>query len=76
MERLGPLSICLQSEENVWHLAKSMKERCTDEVFQKCFVVFISNSNESIPLWRQKAGKNSEGFVIWVLKCQYFYTLS
>uniref|UniRef100_UPI003AAAD72D protein N-terminal glutamine amidohydrolase-like n=1 Tax=Centroberyx gerrardi TaxID=166262 RepID=UPI003AAAD72D len=51
------------SEENVWKLCEFIQTERTaplDEVF----VVFISNENRTVPLWKQKAGHGDQP-VIW-----------
>nr|CAG4650428.1 EOG090X0C0Q [Sida crystallina] len=52
-------------EENVWHMAKNIRDKGDDSTLKQCFVVFVSNTHESIPLWKQKAGKDQDGFVVW-----------
>ena len=53
------------SEENVWHLCRLVKEQYPG-ILGECYAVFISNAQQSIPLWNQKAGQNRHGFVVWV----------
>lgn len=51
-------------EENVWKLADKIRlenNRC----LQYCYVVFVSNQNCLVPLWKQKAGKDVDGLVVW-----------
>jgi hypothetical protein len=55
----------IRSEENVWHMCKYVKEN-QPELLNKCFAVFISNENQTIPLWSQKQSPDKEGLVIWV----------
>lgn len=59
------------SEENVWHLCKDIQERHVQEI-QHCYVVFISNSSRTVPLWRQKSGRDEDKLVIWVI-VELFY---
>lgn len=33
----------------------------------KCFVVFVSNPSRTVPLWKQRAGKDEDKLVIWVI---------
>eukprot|EP00878_Enallax_costatus_P010428 GHUV01010886.1.p1 GENE.GHUV01010886.1~~GHUV01010886.1.p1 ORF type:complete len:269 (+),score=58.42 GHUV01010886.1:105-911(+) len=50
-------------EENVYKLLQSL---IRSGVAADClFAVFISNSNETIPLWEQKASKQEDGLVVW-----------
>ncbi|XP_018494381.1 protein N-terminal glutamine amidohydrolase [Galendromus occidentalis] len=52
-------------EENVYKLCEYVKNN-EPELLSSCFVTFISNKYQSIPLWRQTAGdKNNDGFVVW-----------
>jgi len=59
-------SFCsLDSEENVWKLCCDVNTRHQSEL-QHCHIVFVSNDCRTVPLWRQKAGKEEEKLVIWV----------
>ncbi|XP_051927839.1 protein N-terminal glutamine amidohydrolase [Hippocampus zosterae] len=50
-------------EENVWKLCESVhKERSAP--LQELFVVFISNDNRTVPLWKQKSASGEQP-VIW-----------
>lgn len=51
-------------EENIWMLVKKIQET-TPENLPNCFVVFISNENKYIPLWRQSSSKHENGLVVW-----------
>lgn len=53
------------SEENVWQLCNSVRQRHPAEL-SRCKVVFVSNEARVVPLWRQKAGRDEEKLVIWV----------
>lgn len=53
------------SEENVWKLSQDVATRHGSEL-QHCYVVFVSNSWRSVPLWRQRAGKDEDKLVVWV----------
>lgn len=53
------------SEENVWKLCQDVATRHGSEL-QHCYVVFVSNSWRSVPLWRQRAGKDEDKLVVWV----------
>ncbi|XP_015523415.1 protein N-terminal glutamine amidohydrolase [Neodiprion pinetum] len=51
-------------EENVWKLCQDVATRHGPEL-QHCYVAFISNPGRSVPLWRQKAGKDEDQLVLW-----------
>ncbi|CAK9812473.1 Protein N-terminal glutamine amidohydrolase [Anthophora plagiata] len=51
-------------EENVWKLCQDVATRHGSEL-QHCCVVFVSNSWRSVPLWRQRAGKDEDKLVVW-----------
>lgn len=53
------------SEENVWKLCQDVSQRVPDEL-ERCFVVFISNPCRTVPLWKQRAGREEDRLVIWV----------
>ena len=47
-------------EENAWQL-------CQEPFFgsRKCHVVFISNLEQAVPMWNQRAGREKPGLNIW-----------
>ncbi|XP_034535302.1 protein N-terminal glutamine amidohydrolase [Notolabrus celidotus] len=50
-------------EENVWKLCEFVRmERTTP--LEDLFVVFISNENRQVPLWKQKSGRGDQP-VVW-----------
>ncbi|XP_028283664.1 protein N-terminal glutamine amidohydrolase [Parambassis ranga] len=50
-------------EENVWKLCEFIRaERAA--ALEQLFVVFISNQNRTVPLWKQKSGRRDQP-VIW-----------
>lgn len=52
-------------EENVYKLCEYVKNH-EPELLDSCFVTFISNKYQSIPLWKQIAGNPAnDGFVLW-----------
>lgn len=51
-------------EENVWKLADKIRLE-NNKYLQYSSVVFVSNHNSLVPLWKQKAGKDTEGLVVW-----------
>lgn len=51
-------------EENVWKLADKIRSE-NSKYLQYSSVVFVSNNNCLVPLWKQKAGKDAEGLVVW-----------
>ena len=44
------------------------------EAFAKCYVVFLSNEQRAVPLWKQKNAKSKDKPVIWVRKYQVFFS--
>uniref|UniRef100_UPI0037E85C61 protein N-terminal glutamine amidohydrolase isoform X1 n=2 Tax=Semicossyphus pulcher TaxID=241346 RepID=UPI0037E85C61 len=51
-------------EENVWKLCEFVRLEKTAPL-EELFVVFISNENRMVPLWKQKSGRGDQP-VIWV----------
>lgn len=69
------LPFVISSEENVYKLCQEVTAKHLAEI-QKCYVVFISNSSRTVPLWKQKAGKDEDRLVIWVsIMCILFIGL-
>ncbi|XP_037329938.1 protein N-terminal glutamine amidohydrolase isoform X2 [Pungitius pungitius] len=50
-------------EENVWKLCEFVRSERTAPL-EELFVVFISNENRKVPLWKQRSG-HGEQPVIW-----------
>ncbi|XP_070702003.1 protein N-terminal glutamine amidohydrolase [Pempheris klunzingeri] len=50
-------------EENVWKLCEFVRTERTAPL-EELFVVFISNDNRMVPLWKQRSGRGDEA-VIW-----------
>ncbi|XP_026205659.1 protein N-terminal glutamine amidohydrolase isoform X2 [Anabas testudineus] len=50
-------------EENVWKLCDFVRTQGTAPL-EQLFVVFISNENRMVPLWKQKSGRGDQP-VIW-----------
>ncbi|KAM9384289.1 protein N-terminal glutamine amidohydrolase [Pholidichthys leucotaenia] len=50
-------------EENVWKLCEYIRTEKTSPL-EQLFVVFISNQNRMVPLWKQKSGHGDQP-VIW-----------
>ncbi|XP_019713719.1 protein N-terminal glutamine amidohydrolase isoform X2 [Hippocampus comes] len=50
-------------EENVWKLCESVRTERSAPL-QELFVVFISNDNRTVPLWKQKSASGEQP-VIW-----------
>ncbi|KAF7645031.1 hypothetical protein LDENG_00211490 [Lucifuga dentata] len=50
-------------EENVWKLCEFVEKQRTASL-QEVLVVFISNQNRTVPLWKQKSGTGDKP-VIW-----------
>nr|CAH7729023.1 unnamed protein product [Callosobruchus chinensis] len=59
-------------EENVYKLAQEVTTKHPNEI-NKCFVVFISNPSRTVPLWRQRAGKEEDKLVIWDYHVIFLY---
>jgi protein N-terminal glutamine amidohydrolase len=60
MSQEKPLYTPYYCEENIWQLCQMPAlSQC------QCNVVFISNKEQSCPLWKQRAGAAIEGFVLW-----------
>ncbi|CAG9135215.1 unnamed protein product [Plutella xylostella] len=59
-------------EENVWKLCEDVALRIPDEL-DSCYVVFISNSCRTVPLWRQRAGREEDRLVIWDYHVIFMY---
>ncbi|KAF5299580.1 hypothetical protein FQR65_LT09385, partial [Abscondita terminalis] len=59
-------------EENVYKLCQEVKKNHANEL-AKCFAVFISNSSRTVPLWRQRAGKDDDKLVIWDYHVIFLY---
>ncbi|CAO3589680.1 unnamed protein product [Absidia cylindrospora] len=51
-------------EENIYLLCQYIQKHHPDRLGD-CTVVFISNENETFPMWRQRASKLSEQLVVW-----------
>ncbi|KAJ8938271.1 hypothetical protein NQ314_011551 [Rhamnusium bicolor] len=71
MDVVVALHICF-SEENVYKLAQDVTGRHPNEI-NKCYVVFISNSSRTVPLWKQRAGKDEDRLVIWDYHVIFLY---
>ncbi|XP_070778177.1 protein N-terminal glutamine amidohydrolase isoform X2 [Enoplosus armatus] len=50
-------------EENVWKLCEFVRSERTAPL-EELFVVFVSNENRMVPLWKQKSGRGDQP-VIW-----------
>ncbi|XP_013775049.1 protein N-terminal glutamine amidohydrolase-like [Limulus polyphemus] len=50
-------------EENVWKLCEFVAKE-QPELIKYCYVVFISNENQRVPLWNQRAG-NADNLTVW-----------
>ncbi|KAK9752504.1 N-terminal glutamine amidase [Popillia japonica] len=59
-------------EENVYKLCQEVMSKHSTEV-SKCFVVFISNHSRTVPLWRQRAGRDEDRLVIWDYHVVFLY---
>lgn len=53
-------------EENIFLLCKQLSQcGIANPDASDLFVVFISNSNKKVPIWRQKASSREDGCVVW-----------
>ncbi|KAB0805620.1 hypothetical protein PPYR_02590 [Photinus pyralis] len=59
-------------EENVYKLCQDVNKRNPNEV-TKCYVAFISNLSRTVPLWRQRAGKDDGKLVVWDYHVIFLY---
>lgn len=59
-------------EENVYKLCQDVNIRNPNEV-TKCYVAFISNLSRTVPLWRQRAGKDDGKLVVWDYHVIFLY---
>ncbi|KAJ8976315.1 hypothetical protein NQ317_010269 [Molorchus minor] len=59
-------------EENVYKLSQDVIGKHPNEI-HNCYVVFISNPSRTIPLWRQRAGKDEDKLVIWDYHVIFLY---
>ncbi|GFT82769.1 protein N-terminal glutamine amidohydrolase [Nephila pilipes] len=74
--KIPPSEECLYAscycEENVWKLCEYVKNN-QSILLTNCYAVFISNRNQSIPLWCQKSGKDENKLVIWDYHVIFIY---
>jgi len=65
---IPPHADCLYAacycEENVYKLVEKISKE-HPECLPSTWAVFISNSAQQIPLWRQKSGRKDDGLVVW-----------
>ncbi|XP_055931162.1 protein N-terminal glutamine amidohydrolase-like isoform X1 [Argiope bruennichi] len=59
-------------EENVWKLCEYVKNN-QNSFLPACYAVFISNRNQTIPLWFQKSGKDENYLAIWDYHVIFIY---
>uniref|UniRef100_A0AAR5PV01 Protein N-terminal glutamine amidohydrolase n=1 Tax=Dendroctonus ponderosae TaxID=77166 RepID=A0AAR5PV01_DENPD len=59
-------------EENVYKLGEEVTKAHPNEL-NKCYAVFISNQSRTVPLWRQRAGKNEDRLIIWDYHVIFLY---
>lgn len=52
-------------EENVYHLVKQLPEKDDSVRLEDLYVVFISNINKSVPIWKQLKCPDDETPVVW-----------
>ncbi|KAI8342781.1 N-terminal glutamine amidase-domain-containing protein [Chlamydoabsidia padenii] len=51
-------------EENIYLLCKYIQQNYPSDL-ERCTVVFISNENESFPMWLQKSSQRPDQLVVW-----------
>lgn len=61
-------------EENVWKLCQDVSLRVPEEL-DRCYVVFISNPCRTVPLWKQRAGREEDRLVIWDYHVIFLYSV-
>lgn len=49
----------------MWKLCEDVNSRVPEEL-QRCYVVFVSNPSKTVPLWKQRAGREEDRLVFWV----------
>ncbi|KAK9461693.1 N-terminal glutamine amidase-domain-containing protein [Lipomyces oligophaga] len=59
-----PYAACY-CEENIYKAAEIMLQKREPEDSYNYFVVLMSNQNEKIVFWNQRASKSQDGFIIW-----------
>ncbi|GFW36261.1 protein N-terminal glutamine amidohydrolase [Trichonephila clavipes] len=59
-------------EENVWKLCEYVKNNQSN-LLSNCYAVFISNKNQSVPLWYQKSGKDENKLAVWDYHVIFIY---
>nr|CAD7264136.1 unnamed protein product [Timema shepardi] len=59
-------------EESVWKLCEDVNKRHPTQL-QHCHIVFVSNDQRTVPLWRQKASTEEDKPVIWDYHVLFLY---
>ncbi|GFY42532.1 protein N-terminal glutamine amidohydrolase [Trichonephila inaurata madagascariensis] len=59
-------------EENVWKLCEYVKNNQSN-LLSNCYAVFISNRNQTVPLWYQKSGKDENKLAVWDYHVIFIY---
>lgn len=62
-KNIGVIVPAFCSEENVYQLCCALKQ--VQQPLYELFVVFVSNQEKAIPLWRQRASRFANGLVVW-----------
>ncbi|KFM71476.1 Protein N-terminal glutamine amidohydrolase, partial [Stegodyphus mimosarum] len=74
---LPPLKDCCYTscycEENVWKICDYVRNN-QKHLLPACYAVFISNRNESVPLWYQKSGKDDNNLAVWDYHVIFLYS--
>lgn len=59
-------------EENVWKLCE-LTRACQPELLPCCFVAFVSNRIQAVPIWRQKSSTQGDGMSLWDYHVIFLY---
>ncbi|GIY44912.1 protein N-terminal glutamine amidohydrolase [Caerostris darwini] len=62
-------------EENVWKICEYVKNKQSSQI-SLCYAVFISNRNQSVPLWCQKSGTDENKLAVWDYHVIFIYNAS
>lgn len=59
-------------EENVWKLCELVRA-CQPEQLPHCFVAFVSNRRQAVPIWCQKSSSRADGMSVWDYHVIFLY---
>lgn len=60
-------------EENVWKLC-DLTRACQPELLPHCFVAFVSNRRQAVPIWCQKSSSRADGMSVWDYHVIFLYS--